>query len=200
MKPKDLFIPLILVNILGVLAGAYYYADQLAATPVSLLIFVPDCPLYVLLFIPIALGLVKNRECRFLVSVGMVKYGLWTVFVLLYHSDAYFQPAILATTLVFITGHIGMAAEGVSALPKKRIGALALAATICWFLLNDYADYSLGTVPPIPTAGLGLVAILTVASSIIIPLLFARIAQNDYILFPFSKIRQIYQRKGENGE
>jgi uncharacterized membrane protein YpjA len=189
MKPRDLFIPLILINIFAVAAGAYYYSGQLAATPPHLLIFVPDCPLYVLLFIPIALGIIKNKVFSFLVSVGMVKYGLWTVFVLLFHSDAYFQPYMLPVTLIFIAGHMGMVAEGVSALPKKRIGALALAIVIGWFLLNDYMDYAVGTVPPIPADGMWLVAALTIASSIAIPLLFAGFARNAYSVFPFSLIR-----------
>jgi len=102
----------------------------------------------------------------------MVKYGLWTAFVLVFHWGFYSQPAFLLTTIVFIAGHLGMAAEGLAILPKKRIGALPLLAITCWFLLNDFADYSLGTVPPIPRAGMALVAALTILSSIALPLLF----------------------------
>ena len=172
MKLRDLFVPLILINIAAVLIGFFYYGDQLAQTALPLLIFVPDCPLYVLLFILVALKLVRNDAFSFLVSVGMVKYGLWTVFVLLYYWGFYSQPAFLLTTVVFIAGHLGMAAEGLAILPKKRIGSLALAAIIGWFLLNDYADYSLGTVPPIPREGLALVAALTITASFAIPLAF----------------------------
>ena len=169
---QHLFSIVLLLNVISVFTGLWYYWDQLTVTPWHLLIFVPDCPLYVLLAIPILLKWVKNDAYYFLVSIGMVKYGLWTVFALLYHSKVYFLPEFLPVTLVFIIGHLGMALEGACLLPKKKVAAGILLAAMAWFLLNDFSDYVLGTVPPIPHEGMAFVALLTVLSSLLLPLAF----------------------------
>ena len=166
---EPLFKLVLFLNILAVIVGIYYYWDQITATPLYLLIFVPDCPLYVLLAIPLLLKWVKNDAYSFLVSVGMIKYGLWTVFVLLFHWDVYSLPDYLLVTIIFIIGHLGMALEGAAILPKKKVAAFAVLLAIGWFLLNDYSDYVVGTVPPIPTDGMAIVAALTVLASILLP-------------------------------
>lgn len=171
IKLRDLFLPLVLINIAAVLTGIYFYTDQLAGTAPQLLLFVPDCPLFVFLALLILLGIIRNGAFSFFVSAGMVKYGLWTVFALLYHWDYYSQPFFFWTTVIFILGHIGMALEGLALLPGRRAGIAALALTIIVFLASDYSDYWLGTVPSIPQAGMGLVRNLTIAASIALPLL-----------------------------
>lgn len=169
---RPLFAVLLLLNIAAVFTGLWYYWGQIAATSLQLLIFVPDCPLYVLLAIPILAKLVKNDSFSFLVSVGMVKYGLWTVFVLLYNWGAYSLPDFLPVTIIFIIGHFGMALEGACLLPKKRTSALAFILILGWFLLNDYADYFLGARPLIPAQGIEAVRDLTVAASFAIAFCF----------------------------
>ena len=57
---KLLFLLLMLINIAAVLVGVYYYSDQLASTALPLLIFVPDCPLYVFLALLIIAKIVRN--------------------------------------------------------------------------------------------------------------------------------------------
>ncbi len=178
MLPRQpLFQLLLLLNIAAVFTGLWYYWDQLSATPLLLAIFVPDCPLYVLLFVLVMAGIVKSDAFSFLASVGMAKYGLWTVFVLLFHWGAYSLPTILPITIIFIIGHTGMALEGMAILPKKKVGLLVLALALAWFLLNDYADYFLGTRPPIPADGIELVRNLTIAASLILTLGFCFYAE-----------------------
>jgi uncharacterized membrane protein YpjA len=162
---ENLFRILFFLNIAAVFTGLWYYQDQLSATPLQLLIFVPDCPLYVLLAIPILAKKIKNDAYSFFVSIGMVKYGLWTVFVLLFHWDAYSLPAYLPVTLVFIAGHLGMALEGAALLPAKKVAQGAVLLSLAWFLLNDISDYFWGTVPLIPTGGMDTVRNLTFAAS-----------------------------------
>ena len=115
----------------------------------------------------------------------MVKYGLWTVFVLFFHSGYYFAPDMLLVSVIFVIGHFGMALEGLAIIPKKPIAIPALALAAGWFLLNDYSDYFLGTVPLIPPGGLETLRDITIASSIAIPLaLFAlagRIRENALV-------------------
>ena len=146
-KRAFLFKLLFLLCIAGVLAGFFYYSDQLLAVPLLLAIFVPDCPLYVLLTLPILAKQIKSDAYSFLVSLGMFKYGLWTVFVLLFYSE-YWSPSQIWITVPFIIGHIGLALLGAALLPKKRVAFAVFALVLAWFLLNDYADYYLGTRTP----------------------------------------------------
>jgi len=171
-----LFLIAISLNLLAIYFGYSVYENQFALHPAYLAIFVPDCPLYVLLALLIILGFVKNDSFSFIVSIGMVKYGLWTVFILLFHSSYYFAPDMFNISVLFVMGHIGMALEGLAIMPKKKIGTLALALALGWFLLNDFSDYFLGTVPLIPQEGMAIVRDLTIASSILIPLALFELA------------------------
>jgi len=191
MKLRSLFLPLILINCAAVLTGMYFYSDQLAATAPQLLIFVPDCPLFVLLALLIMLGIMRNDIFSFFVSVGMVKYGLWTVFVLLFHWSHYSQPFFFWTTIIFILGHLGMAFEGLALLPARRIAAPALALVILIFLIYDFSDYWLGTVPEIPAQGLGLVRDFTIAASIALPLILWKYGKRIRELPLASQLREI---------
>src|SRR3989338_4277161 len=164
MEKKKLFLLICLLMCAAVLIGFGYYLDQLALTPILLLIFVPDCPLYVLLTLPILARKVSSDSYSFLVSLGMFKYGLWTVFVLLFYTE-YWSHSQLWITIPFIIGHIGMALLGAALLPKKRVAFAVFALVLVWFLLNDYADYFLGPRPPIPAHDLSLVRDLTIAAS-----------------------------------
>ncbi len=171
-KRKLLFNLLLILTIAAVFIGTYYYLSQLFSTSPNLLIFVPDCPLYVLLAIPILLKLINSPSYSFFTAIGMAKYGLWTVFILLFHWDYYSLPDMLPVTVIFIIGHIGMALLGAALLPKKKIALPIVLLALAWFLLNDISDYFWGTVPQIPKAGLELVAFLTFLASIVITLGF----------------------------
>ena len=171
-----LFWTAIFLNAMGILAGAYVYADQIAMHPLYLALFVPDCPLYVFLSLLIIFGIIRNEFFSFIVSIGMVKYGLWTVFVLFFHSSYYFAPGMLAISVIFVVGHMGMALEGLALLPQKKITLVMLVLAAGWFLLNDYSDYFLGTVPSLPPGGLAFVGGITIASSILLPLAFFTLA------------------------
>ncbi|MFA6214167.1 MAG: DUF1405 domain-containing protein [Candidatus Micrarchaeia archaeon] len=187
---EALFLIAIFLNAAAVIIGATVYLGQLSETPTHLLIFVPDCPLYVFLALLILLGLVKNDIFSFIVSIGMVKYGLWTVFVLIFHSGYYFSPGMIGISAVFVIGHIGMALEGLAILPKKA-GLPALALALAWFLLNDYSDYFLGTVPLIPPSGMGIVRGLTFASSLLLPLALFAFASKLRAWAPVAWLRKI---------
>lgn len=160
---------IIFVHFLAVIAGLYYYWDQLLSTSPLLLIFVPDCPLYVLLALPLLLNKTKSIFYSFFVSSGLVKYGFWTVFVLLFYSEVYFAPAFFMVSSIFLLGHIGMVLEGLYFLPKAQLNYYQLFFITAWFLINDFADYYLGTVPSIPFQQREIVVGLAVASSFVVP-------------------------------
>lgn len=192
MDHKKLFLLLCLLMCAAVLIGFGYYFDQILATPLLLIIFVPDCPLYVLLTLPILARRIQSDAYSFLVSLGMFKYGLWTVFVLLFYSE-YWQPSQLWITIPFIIGHIGMTLLGAALLPKKRVAFAVFAIVLAWFLLNDYSDYFLGTIPPIPGHDISLVRDLTIAASIIFTLSFFLFPEKIRSAAPVKFFRSVIQ-------
>ena len=93
----------------------------------------------------------------------MAKIGMWTVFVLLFHSDAYFTPDALALRVPILVTHALMFPMAFIPLsthpPPARAWLLSLSVqTTAALLLLDIVDYSLGTHPSVPTRGLEYVA------------------------------------------
>ncbi len=160
---------LLLINFGAVLVGYMYYQDQLAATPFYLWIFVPDCPFYVLLFLLSFSGLVKSETFNFVVSIGLVKYALWTMFVLLFYSGTFFSPAYASQSYFLFFAHIGMALQCLLLLPKK-VDIRMLGIALAWFLLNDFMDYFIGVYPYLPQGAeqLRVVMLLTFAASLVL--------------------------------
>ncbi len=159
----------LVANIAGTIYGWYYYRYQLLSTPPYLWFLVTDSPNSTLFFV-IALVMIKlnkkNDFISFFASTNLIKYGLWTCFVLLFHREFFFSPErYLLYTGIFIT-HFLMAVE---ALPlaytiKKLRWSFGLA--LIWVLGNDYVDYFHDLHPYIPESGIEIVAIFTFALSI----------------------------------
>lgn len=194
MKRKEaVLLFLIFVNLAGMLFGAYYYSVQFTNTSPLLWIFVPDCPLYVFAF-AIALFLLRkgreNNAFSFIVSAGLLKYGVWTLFALAFFNAYFFAPqiALLSGTLFIL--HIGMAAEGF-VLRVKKCGIGLLLLGLAWFLLNDFVDYFFGTTPYLPVgADLKFVAMFSIASTLVlVPLVW--LTKRRGLLVPLG----IYQKR-----
>ncbi len=191
---RKLLIPfLIAVNLAGALFGFFiYYAPQLSATPLALWIFVPDCPLYVLVF-ALALGLlwlgVENDLFSFIVSAGLLKYGAWTLFALAYLNGYFFSAELALMSGMLFMLHIGMAAEGF-VLRVRRCGAAVLAVGLAWFLLNDFFDYFVGTMPYLPSGtDAGTFALFSIASTLVlVPALW--VAKRRNLLVPLGIYRK----------
>jgi len=128
-------------------------------------IFIPDCPLYVLLLLLIVLFDIKNDFFRFLVGVGLMKYGLWTLMIFALYSDVFFSGPYLISTSILVVGHILMAAASFIIVPKK-ISLGVIVPVFLWFLLNDYIDYWVGTMPIFPDAHIGIVVPASIGLSI----------------------------------
>ncbi len=131
--------------------GFYWYRAQLPATPASLWLFVPDCPLYAdLMALTLGLVLLRRRQGWFetIVFLSLIKYGFWTVTALALHwADG---GAVTAEGVALFVGHAGMLAEGIVYSRRLPFGAREVAAAIGWFFLNDYMDYFQGTAPWLP--------------------------------------------------
>lgn len=160
---------LLLINLIGFVFGIYYYTFQLQHTPWYLWLLVIDCPLFVLLFI-IAYA-ARSDLFRFFTSVGLFKYGLWTVFVILilYPLFIEWDPVLYPLILVL---HIGMMLESFILLPREfRLSNLLV---IPAFILFDLADNFFGTMPLLPTTALNqMLLTFDLLCSIGIPLCFS---------------------------
>lgn len=109
--------------------------------------FVPDCPLFVYLFVA-AMGLLylgrSNPTFTAFVAVGNIKYGTWTIFVLLYYFERFFgtggSEAVFRSIILSL--HIGMVPLGIllwRTLPRMRTAQVAI--VLAAMLLYDYMDY-----------------------------------------------------------
>ncbi len=145
-------IVVIAANLLGFILGViYWYGPQLVHTPLYLWPFVPDCPLFALLFIPayiLALRGKGNNVYNILVAFGLIKYGVWTN-VAWYGYWALGYPLEWMGIAMCLT-HMGMIVEGLYLLHHIRPRRSWILITWAWFVLSDLSDYVLGTYPRIP--------------------------------------------------
>jgi uncharacterized membrane protein YpjA len=169
MKSKLIWF-LIIVNLLGFLFGIYYYIPQLSRTPVWLWLFVIDCPLFVLLFALILLFDIKNYFFNFFVSVGVFKYGIWTVFVILLMWEQFLALNSIMYPLLAIS-HFFMAFEFIFLIPRMKVSKWNF-LTVPIFIFMDNADYLWNLHPWLPsTTQIDLITQVAFTSSSIIPVL-----------------------------
>jgi uncharacterized membrane protein YpjA len=175
-KPGILLPLVIAANLIGAYFGFFiYYTNQLYITPALLWVFVPDCPLAVLLMAA-ALALVwagkGGNFFPFLAAAYALKYGIWTVSVLLYFNWYFFAPALIGLYSVMLVTHVGMALESLAFVGKIRVERWHLVAVLAWFLVNDLMDYWGGLSPNnVPPSGL-LFPFTLILTFVGVPLLY----------------------------
>lgn len=168
METSPLFKFLLIVNALGALYGfVFYYGDALLTTNPLLWPFVPDCPLYALLF-AVALILVSEKSNAgwfyFLVFVGAVKYGFWTLYVLWNYWGWYSPDGLSLMYLALFISHVVLFLEPAVLLGRISVRKEWLGIALFWFLINDFVDYGLGpfsTHPPMPPEHTGTIFTMT---------------------------------------
>ncbi len=169
-KNKVLFAMIILINIGGTFFGYYYYQWQLAGAPLYLWIFIPDCPLFTTMLLA-SLALHKrwrSSEFNFLVFIGLIKYGGWTMFALTLYYDVSFGAQPEYTCALFAL-HCAMAVEAVLLYNRIAPVRLSYAFGILGFMLaSDFSDYVLGTHPWTPNQSLDILAAFTTTMSVIV--------------------------------
>ncbi len=168
MRMRKLVYFALIANVLGTLYGWYYYKLQLAENPPYLWILITDSPNSTLFFV-LALGFIlkgrKNDFLSFFAASNLIKYGSWTCFVLLFHSDYFFSPYRCALyTGIFIT-HALMVVEAIPLVRTIDGFRFHYFLTLGWLLVNDYFDYVIGIHPYIPLKGIEVVAVVTVLLS-----------------------------------
>ena len=172
---RRLFIPLLVITLIGSAFGYYYYEYQFSVTPPHLWLFVPDCPLFTTFFAIVLIGQLMGKESPLFNAftfAGLLKYGIWTVFVLLLYWNDYFGGGEGLFRGVLMIAHIGMvllALTMVNGLRRDghmgRIGKGGIYLTGAVFLIFDFFDYVVGTYPLIPTTHLGLVSWFSVGET-----------------------------------
>ena len=161
----------VLLCLVAIYMGFSIYEFKFTITSPYLWLFVPDCPLYVLIALVVFLFKARNPLIGFLTSVGLAKYGLWTLFIFVIYPEVYFSGPYLFDTSILVAGHILMVIAALAFLPKK-VGGRELVIVFGWFLLNDLMDYGIGTAPLIPQGKIEMVALFSLAETVILLFVF----------------------------
>lgn len=158
MKKEDFLVILAGLNVFGFLSFLIYYGAQLMKTFPLLWLFVPDCQLSALFF---ALALLSRKD--WLVNLGFaaaIKYGFWTLLVMLSFMNYYLTPENAIEYWIIIASHIVLMLEAFL-LSRKLKSGRALIPAFTFLFLNDFSDYVLGTHPPLPDYAVPLMSIAT---------------------------------------
>jgi uncharacterized membrane protein YpjA len=178
------------INLLGTVAGFFYYKWQLASSPKLFWAFIPDSPGSTLLF-AIAVGLIfferKVDVLSYLASVGVVKYGFWTMFVIAFYSDYFLSPANRSFYYLMFVLHFGMIVEPVVVLHTIDFKVSYVLLALAWFGLNDYIDYVIGYTPlaGFSFSRIDVVGYVTAASTVMISLGFYALKRYKSVLEDF---------------
>lgn len=168
-----IFWVIIIANIAGAFYGfVFYYGSQLLANNPLLWVFIADCPVFTLA-IGISLLLLKYKKSGkanlfyFISVAGALKYGFWTLFVLISFSDFYFRTDALAFqhSLLFIA-HTLLIVETLLLIGNISLKKVYFLLVLIFFLLSDFIDYFLGFHPPLPESGIQITSIVTVLMSV----------------------------------
>lgn len=138
------------INLLGTAFGFYYYSLQLQETSIQLWAFVPDSPLATLAISLSLILYIYNRNSKVLDAFAFIsnfKYGLWTVFVLLYYFESFWAVNSVPMYIFLLSSHFLMFVQAFLVLEYSDFNIKAFLAPTVWFVLNDSVDYVLGTHP-----------------------------------------------------
>jgi uncharacterized membrane protein YpjA len=180
---------LIAINIAGTLFGFYYYGIQFSEVQASLWPFVPDSPIATLAFALALSYFAIKKKFNSLLSTfaifALVKVGIWTLFAMIIYSPYFFGSGNAFYYSILFILHAGMVAEAFVLLRRASIQKVFLALVAGWFLLNDFSDYFLGTVPtPIGTFGHPSLQTILAIESFLMTLVLAIILKNKTTFYP----------------
>jgi uncharacterized membrane protein YpjA len=170
LSSKKLLWLILIGNLIGAVYGfVFYYGAKFSSVPLHLWLFLPDCPLFSLFFaLAVLLILLKkeNSHYFFFTLIGSLKYGFWTVFVLLYYNWFYFTPENSFMYAVLLIAHIFLFIESFLLIKKIKFKLYYLIPSLVFFLANDFSDYFLNTYPPLPLSELNFMFYFTLISSL----------------------------------
>ncbi len=103
----------------------------------------------------------------FIAFAGAMKYGFWMVFVMLVYSGLYTSPGGGLAFMAILGLHVLLIFETMLLVGKIRVKDSFLIIGTIWFLVNDLADYLLGTHLPLPESALGFMFPATVGMTLV---------------------------------
>ncbi len=141
------------VNLAGALFGFYYYLPQFGETPVYLWILVADSPIATLLAAGAYISRTRDFSSAVLDSLAFLanlKYGLWTVFVLLYYSESFLSFRSGPMFAFLVISHLLMALQALFLLEDAKMTLGSTVAAFSMYVINDLVDYGLGIHTSLP--------------------------------------------------
>lgn len=152
VRNRLIFWALIVINVASFFIGTvYWYGRQLGIVPPIFWLFVPDCPLTVLVFAIALWGVRAGKRWPLLnVIVGFagIKYAIWVVVV--WASFWRLGGPFTIESVTMTLTHIGMGAECVALLTLTRWERQHALLAAAFFFLSDFVDYGLGYHPYYP--------------------------------------------------
>ncbi len=118
------------------------------STDPLLWIFVPASPIATLFFAASIYLNINDEGLPVLDALSFIsnfKYGLWTVFCLIYYSDIFFTGNSVGLYSFMLVSHFAMAAQAFLLFKWGKIGVKALVVAFLWYVFNDLIDYTFST-------------------------------------------------------
>jgi len=141
---KKFLIFLIIVNIISAIISIwFYYKNQLLNSSPFFWIFIADCPIFALIFAFVLYKKLNNKTAvfiTFLAIIGVFKYALWTLGVIILTSNLFFYPVIVISHIFFLIQIIVFYKVFAFRLKHVLLGLII-------FLIFDFFDYVLLTHP-----------------------------------------------------
>jgi len=138
---------LIAVNLAGSAFGYWYYRFALIDNPLYTWPLIPVSP-NATMFMAISLALFAvGRNSRWtriidaLAFIGNLKYGLWTVIVMLSTPSAFLAESTDFMFFFLVVSHALMATQAFLIFDYTSIGIEPVFVGAGWYLLNDLTDY-----------------------------------------------------------
>jgi uncharacterized membrane protein YpjA len=148
LKQRWFLTCLLIVNIIGTAYGYYWYKDQLAATPLKFVLFVPDSPTASLFFVFVLIAFLFGKNIPYieaLAAVSLFKYGIWAVGMNI--AGGLVAPPLYWESYMLVFSHLGMAIEGLLYASYYKIRLRHLAVAALWVFHNEMIDYVYGMMP-----------------------------------------------------
>ncbi len=157
---------LALLNFIGFLTLPVYYGQQISVTNPLLWLFVPDCQLSALFFSVSILMIYLRKGKEWFIQLGLassLKYGLWTLIVMLYRIDFYFNGL---DYWIIIIAHLFLMIQPLIFIKRFKLSKQSITA-FTFLFINDLIDYTLGTHPPLPTDFVKAMSLITPLTTMI---------------------------------
>ena len=191
MIHRLMFWLIILSNLAVALIGTAFQSEQLSLVNPLLWSFVLDLPNFAIMFAiafffrgeprPGMLGsLVRKAGLRrvpdlsffwFFAFAAVMKYGFWTVFVLMVYPSFFFTPEKGLLAALMLGAGVFAMFETMLLVGRIRVRERFIPLVMLSLLLNDLFDYLQGTHPQLPADSLAFMFPATVGMSVVFTLL-----------------------------